>query len=124
MQPLRQALLRRQIPTYRINILKNTPKNLKREQPPVRLSLLRRVRCSFNHFYGSTRRIMRSYLIGAHRAVALCAPVLIVWLVVSSRYHHKNYLLSHTIQPLRASSTPSSTAQPFRTDHGVLCSVP
>ena len=43
--------------------------------------------------------------------------------VVSSHCHHKSYSLSHITQPVRGSSMPSLTDQPFLTDHGMLCSV-
>ena len=49
--------------------MKNTPglKNRRGEQVPIHLSLPLRVRRSYNHFHGSTHRIMHSGLRGAYR---------------------------------------------------------
>ena len=82
------------------------------------------VRCPCNLFYGSMRRIMRSCSIGAHKAKHPVPPNSDYILVVSNRCDHNSCSRSHGIPPLRASSTPSLTAQQFRLDRGALCSVP
>ena len=82
------------------------------------------VHCSCNLYYGSMRRIMRSCSIGAHKAKDPVPFNSDYILVVSNRCHHNSCSCSHGILPLPASSTPSLTAQQFRLDRGVLCSVP
>jgi hypothetical protein len=106
------------------NFLKKTPKNRETRWYPTLLSPQRLVRCSCNLFYGSMRRIMRSCLIGVHKANDPVPSNSDYIPVVSTRCHHNNCSRSHGIPPLRASLTPSLTAQQFRLDHGVLCSVP
>ena len=79
------------------------------------------VRCPCNLFYGSMRRIMRSC---SHKAKHPVPPNSDYIPVVLNCCYHNNCPRSHSIQPLRASSTPSLTAQQFHLHHGVLCSVP
>jgi hypothetical protein len=67
---------------------------------------------------------MRSYLIGTHKAKDPMPFNFDDVFVVSNRWLKKNCLRSRAILPLPASSTPSLTAQQFRSDHGVLFSVP
>ena len=106
------------------DLLKTLRKNREMRWYPMLLSPQQPVRCSCNLFYGSMGHIMRSCLIGAHKAKQPVPSNSDYILAVSNRCHHHNYSRSHGIPPLRASSTPSLTAQQFRLDPGMLCSVP
>ena len=113
-----------QVASHKMSLLKTLRKNRGMRWYPMLLSPQQPVRCSCNLFYGSMRRIMHSCLIGAHKAKHPVPSNSDYILAVSNRCHHHNCSCSHGIPPLRASSTPSLTAQQFRLDRDVFCSVP
>jgi len=68
LSPVENALLRHQVVGHKMNIPRNTAKNRETKWHPTLLRPQPLVRCSCSHFYGSMRRIMRSYLIGVQNA--------------------------------------------------------
>ena len=122
--PVERTLLRHRVASHRMKSLRDAPENRERKYHPTLLSPQRLEPCSYSPCYGSMRRIMGSYLIGAHKAGDLMPSDSDFVHVVLNRCLHKNCSRSHGIPPLRGFSMPSLTAQQFHRDHGVLFSVP